>query len=182
MSESDDAAANVELTPRGGRSLARGGAYERTQSVDRARKRSEPSPVFYLEPLDWLRSEGSSPLPLKEKATNKLRESFSGAAAKNLDILTESEENLNSEIEKINNNILVAVEDPTRGLADQRNHSLPKYEKLWTGYKMFIVHIVIQLPPPDTDDRADPRGLRHAGPGLLQHPLLPLHHARAAAD
>ena len=68
MSESDDAAANVELTPRGGRSLARGGAYERTQSVDRARKRSEPSPVFYLEPLDWLRSEGSSPLPLKEKA------------------------------------------------------------------------------------------------------------------
>ena len=132
MSESDDAAANVELTPRGGRSLAKGGAYERTQSVDRARKRSEPSPVFYLEPLDWLRSEGSSPLPLKEKATNKLRENFSGAAAKNLDILTESEENLNSEIEKINNNILVAVADPTRGLEDQRNHSLPKYEKQWT--------------------------------------------------
>ena len=86
--------------------------------------KEEPSPVFYLDPLDWIRSEGSSPLPLKDKSPSKLLENFNTGPKHNLDILTESEENLNSEIEKINNNIIAATAQ--RSLADQRNSSLPK--------------------------------------------------------
>ena len=36
-------------------------AFEVTQSVDRAPR--DRSPVFFLEPDDWIRTEGSSPLP-----------------------------------------------------------------------------------------------------------------------
>ena len=86
--------------------------------------KEEPSPVFYLDPLDWIRAEGSSPLPLKDKSPSKLLENFNTGPKHNLDILTESEENLNSEIEKINNNINTATAQ--RSLADQRNSSLPK--------------------------------------------------------
>ena len=86
--------------------------------------KEEPSPVFYLDPLDWIRTEGSSPLPLKDKSPSKLLENFNTGPGHNLDILTESEENLNSEIEKINNNINTATAQ--RSLADQRNSSLPK--------------------------------------------------------
>ena len=86
--------------------------------------KEEPSPVFYLDPLDWIRTEGSSPLPLKDKSPSKLLENFNTGPKHNLDILTESEENLNSEIEKINNNINTSTAQ--RSLSDQRNSSLPK--------------------------------------------------------
>ena len=52
-------------------------------------------------------------------------ENFPGVVRNNLDILTESEENLNSEIEAINNNILLHNSEQ-RSLDQQRNSSLPK--------------------------------------------------------
>jgi len=127
LSESDDTPGLVEQPPRNSRGLTKADTrqrYERTQSMDRAVK-EEPSPVFYLDPLDWIRSEGSSPLPLKDKSPSKLLENFNTGPKHNLDILTESEENLNSEIEKINNNIMTATAQRT--LADQRNSSLPNF-------------------------------------------------------
>ena len=132
LSESDETPGNVEQPPRNSRSLAKADRrqqYERTQSMDRGGAgggggKEKPSAVFYLEPLDWIRTEGSSPLPLKEKSSSKLLENFNTGTKHNLDILTESEENLNSEIEKINNNILNATAQ--RSLSDQRNSSLPK--------------------------------------------------------
>ena len=94
------------------------GGFERTQSVDRVFRRSG-SPVFYLEPTDWMRTqgsspsprnsplllepresrEGSSPLPYKDKIPNpmKLLESLGCG----LDVLTESEENLSLEVEEL---------------------------------------------------------------------------------
>ena len=94
------------------------GGFERTQSVDRMFRRSG-SPVFYLEPTDWMRTqgsspsprnsplllepresrEGSSPLPYKDKIPNpmKLLESLGCG----LDVLTESEENLSLEVEEL---------------------------------------------------------------------------------
>ena len=117
MSESDDSH-NFEQTPRLSRSLSKGRQYEATQSMDRSN--NEKSPIFYLDPLDWIRTEGSSPLPIKEKSPSKLLESVTGGLKNNLEILTESEENLNSEIEKINENV------QERTLADLRNNSLPK--------------------------------------------------------
>jgi len=133
LSESDDTPGNVEQPPRNSRSLAKADRrqqYERTQSMDRGGAgggggKEKPSAVFYLEPLDWIRTEGSSPLPLKEKSSSKLLENFNTGTKHNLDILTESEENLNSEIEKINNNILNATAQ--RSLSDQRNSSLPNF-------------------------------------------------------
>ena len=130
LSESDEPPGDVEQTPRNSRARAktdRRQRYERTQSMDRGGGgggKEEPSPVFYLDPLDWIRAEGSSPLPLKDKSPSKLLENFNTGPKHNLDILTESEENLNSEIEKINNNINTATAQ--RSLADQRNSSLPK--------------------------------------------------------
>ena len=105
---------------RSSRSSLRGGrgGFERTQSVDRVFRRSG-SPVFYLEPTDWVRTqgptpsprnspllleprevrEGSSPLPYKDKMPNpmKLLESLGCG----LDVLTESEENLSMEVEEL---------------------------------------------------------------------------------
>merc|ERR1719500_123158 len=105
---------------RSSRSSLRGGrgGFERTQSVDRVFRRAG-SPVFYLEPTDWMRTqgstpsprnspllkeprevrEGSSPLPYKDKLPNpmKLLESLGCG----LDVLTESEENLSMEVEEL---------------------------------------------------------------------------------
>jgi len=108
-------------TERSSRSSLRGGrgGFERTQSVDRVFRRAG-SPVFYLEPTDWVRTqgstpsprnspllkeplrevrEGSSPLPYKDKLPNpmKLLESLGCG----LDVLTESEENLSLEVEEL---------------------------------------------------------------------------------
>ena len=107
-------------TERSSRSSLRGGrgGFERTQSVDRVFRRAG-SPVFYLEPTDWMRTqgstpsprnspllkeprevrEGSSPLPYKDKLPNpmKLLESLGCG----LDVLTESEENLSLEVEEL---------------------------------------------------------------------------------
>ena len=84
------------------------------QSMDRAN--TDRSPVFYLEPIDWIRTEGSSPLPYKEKMPTKV---LGGLAGNSLDILTESEENLNTEIEMIN------TKPCGRGLETLRNISEP---------------------------------------------------------
>jgi len=83
---------------RNGSSRRRESQYESTQSMDRCQR--DRSPVFYLNPGDWIRTEGSSPLPYKEKQPNPLK--LLDSLGKNLDILTESEENLNSELEQIN--------------------------------------------------------------------------------
>jgi len=121
LSESDDP--SIELEPRISRSKAKTHErnYESTQSVDR-NGNNEKRSVFYLDPLDWIRTEGSSPLPIKEKSPSKILESVTGGLKNNLEILTESEENLNSEIEKINSKPL-----PPRDLAELRNHSLPNF-------------------------------------------------------
>jgi len=125
LSESDESPSNFEQMPRrNSRSSVKGISnrqYEVTQSMDRCN--SERSPVFYLDPLDWIRTEGSSPLPIKEKSPSKLLESFQGGAKNNLDILTESEENLNSEIQKINDNKVTDTEVP--GIRE--NQSLPNF-------------------------------------------------------
>ena len=108
------------------RSLQKTGRqYEQTQSVERAKEAAGPEhgPVFYLDPLDWIRTEGTVPLPLKEKSPSKLLENFTQERT-NLDVFTESEENLNSEIEAINSNI--AIHNQQRPLGEQRNSSLPK--------------------------------------------------------
>ena len=76
FSETSSDQTNGRQPPRSSRQLARAGAarskingFEVTQSVDRAtRDRSPPvtrdrSPVFFLDPVDWIRTEGSSPLP-----------------------------------------------------------------------------------------------------------------------
>jgi len=84
-------------TERKGSSRKRESRYELTQSVDRFHR--DRSPVFYLNPEDWIRTEGSSPLPYNKKSKQvKMLDSY----GKNLDILSESEENLNSEIEAMN--------------------------------------------------------------------------------
>ena len=105
--------------------------------MDRAN--TDRCPVFYLEPIDWIRTglssyqcqcktfnyhltEGSSPLPYKEKMPAKV---LGGLAGNSLDILTESEENLNTEIEMINNN----TSTPGRGLETLRNISEPCFRQ-----------------------------------------------------
>ena len=89
---------NSRSFERNGSSRRRESQYESTQSMDRYKR--DRSPVFYLNPGDWIRTEGSSPLPYKEKQPNPLK--LLDSLGKNLDILTESEENLNSELELIN--------------------------------------------------------------------------------
>jgi len=60
LSESDESQDSPTVTNRNSRCVEklRNRRYESTQSMDRAR--SERSPVFYLDPLDWIRTEGSS--------------------------------------------------------------------------------------------------------------------------
>merc|ERR1719336_2980707 len=116
LSESDESQDSPTVTNRNSRCVEklRNRRYESTQSMDRAR--SERSPVFYLDPLDWIRTEGSSPLPVKEKLPAKV---LGGLGGKSLDILTESEENLNTEIEMINRS--------GRALECLRNSSEPTF-------------------------------------------------------
>jgi len=123
LSESDENHSVVDLEPRISRSKAKTHErnYESTQSVDR-NGNNEKRSVFYLDPIDWIRTEGSSPLPIKEKSPSKILESVTGGLKNNLEILTESEENLNSEIEKINSKPL-----QPRDLSELRNHSLPNF-------------------------------------------------------
>jgi len=123
LSESDENHSVVDLEPRMSRSKAKTHErnYESTQSVDR-NGNNEKRSVFYLDPIDWIRTEGSSPLPIKEKSPSKILESVTGGLKNNLEILTESEENLNSEIEKINSKPL-----QPRDLSELRNHSLPNF-------------------------------------------------------
>lgn len=125
LSESDESPTTA-TNRRDSRSLQRCGRHEQTQSVERLLEAPEAGPVFYLDPLDWIRTEGSIPLPLKEKSPSKLLDNFNQERAKtNLDVFTESEENLNSEIEAINSNI--ALHNEQRPLAEQRNSSLPNF-------------------------------------------------------
>jgi len=105
MSESEDLQRSPKMCVRNSRSYERNGSsrrresrYESTQSMDRYQR--DRSPVFYLNPTDWIRAEGSSPLPYKEKQQNPMK--LLDSLGKNLDILTESEENLNLELEQIN--------------------------------------------------------------------------------
>lgn len=94
---------------RQGSSRAKREKYEWTQSVDRGQT-MDRSPVYYLDPTDWIRNEGSSPippsrdipspLPFKDKQPNPMK--LLDSLGRNLDVLTESEENLNSELESIN--------------------------------------------------------------------------------
>merc|ERR1712243_321571 len=123
LSESDENHPVVDLEPRISRSKAKTHErnYESTQSVDR-NGNNEKRSLFYLDPIDWIRTEGSSPLPIKEKSPSKILESVTGGLKNNLEILTESEENLNSEIEKINSKPL-----QPRDLSEMRNHSLPNF-------------------------------------------------------
>merc|ERR1719323_1590223 len=133
LSESDDCSSELRCSRGHQRHGSNRHLYDQTQSVERAgggrvEKSSveQSPPVFYLDPLDWIRSEGSTPLPLKEKSPSKLLENFPGVVRNNLDILTESEDNLNSEIEAINNNILLHNSEQ-RSLDQQRNSSLPNF-------------------------------------------------------
>jgi len=101
ISESEDLPQSNRMSrssERNGSSRRRESRYESTQSMDRYQR--DRSPVFYLNPGDWIRTEGSSPLPYKEKQPNPLK--LLDSLGKNLDILTESEENLNTELEQIN--------------------------------------------------------------------------------
>jgi len=108
LSESEDLQHTPQMSVRNSRSHERNGSsrrresrYESTQSMDRHLR--DRSPVFYLNPTDWIRAEGSSPtspLPYKEKQQNPMK--LLDSLGKNLDILTESEENLNLELEQIN--------------------------------------------------------------------------------
>ena len=93
---------NSRSYERNGSSRRRESRYESTQSMDRYQR--DRSPVFYLNPTDWIRTEGSSPLPYKEKQQNPMK--LLDSLGINLDILTESEENLNSELEQINSHSL----------------------------------------------------------------------------
>jgi len=104
---------------RQGSSRAKREKYEWTQSVDRGQT-LDRSPVYYLDPRDWIRSEGSSPLPptrdipsplpYKDKQPNPMK--LLDSLGRNLDVLTESEENLSSELESINN--MASVPSPYR--------------------------------------------------------------------
>jgi len=62
---------------------------KRKLSVETMAKESKEervrSPVFFLEPLDWVRSEGSSPLPYKQPKLSDIHE-------RSLEALTESDE------------------------------------------------------------------------------------------
>eukprot|EP00092_Neocalanus_flemingeri_P084178 GFUD01105707.1.p1 GENE.GFUD01105707.1~~GFUD01105707.1.p1 ORF type:complete len:399 (+),score=101.17 GFUD01105707.1:161-1357(+) len=105
VSESEDLQRTPQMSLRNSRSHERNGSsrrresrYESTQSMDRYQR--DRSPVFYLHPTDWIRTEGFSPLPYKEKQTNPMK--LLDTLGINLDILTESEENLNSELEMKN--------------------------------------------------------------------------------
>ncbi len=72
--------------------------YESTQSVDRFEK--ERSPVFFLDPEDWFRSEGS--VPTVDLSVSKLLESSPLAAAATTTIVrSESDEKLDAELERI---------------------------------------------------------------------------------
>jgi len=116
VSESEDlqmSVRNSRSSERNGSSRRRESQYESTQSMDRFKR--DRSPVFYLNPGDWIRTEGSSPLPYKEKQQNPLK--LLDSLGKNLDILTESEENLNSELELINSHPM--------NLKNSRNKSDP---------------------------------------------------------
>ena len=77
---------------RSSKRLGGGRGFEVTQSVDRSTR--ERSPVFFLEPDDWIRTQGSSPFPC---SSSKLLDSLSS----NLDVFSESEENLNAELTNI---------------------------------------------------------------------------------
>lgn len=101
VSESEDiqsSSRSSRSTERHGSSRRRESRYESTQSMDRYHR--DRSPVFYLNPQDWVRTGGTSPLPYKEKAPNPMK--LLDSLGKNLDILSESEENINSELELIN--------------------------------------------------------------------------------
>eukprot|EP00092_Neocalanus_flemingeri_P070341 GFUD01086321.1.p2 GENE.GFUD01086321.1~~GFUD01086321.1.p2 ORF type:complete len:202 (+),score=54.88 GFUD01086321.1:394-999(+) len=74
VSESEDLQRTPQMSLRNSRSHERNGSsrrresrYESTQSMDRYQR--DRSPVFYLHPTDWIRTEGSSLCPLKK---NKL--------------------------------------------------------------------------------------------------------------
>ena len=118
---------------RSSRSCLRGGGrggFERTQSVDRVFRRAG-SPVFYLEPTDWMRTQGSTPSPrnsplLKEPSSEVMREGSSPLPYKDklpnpmklleslgcgLDVLTESEENLSLEVEELTSASQLASRD-----------------------------------------------------------------------
>ena len=110
FSETSSDQTNGRQPPRSSRQLARAGAarskingFEVTQSVDRAtRDRSPPvtrdrSPVFFLDPVDWIRTEGSSPLPptaatgLAAGAANQ-SSSLKSSTPSSLSVLSESSE------------------------------------------------------------------------------------------
>jgi len=130
LSESEDLQIFPEIHHRNSRSHERSGPrresrYESTQSMDRYQR--DRSPVFYLNPVDWIRTEGSSPLPYKEKQQNPLK--LLDSLGKNLDILTESEENLNTEIELINSEANDRGQcDNIRNKADPGKYQTPTLE------------------------------------------------------
>ena len=66
---------------RSSRSSLRGGrgGFERTQSVDRVFRRAG-SPVFYLEPTDWMRTQGSTPSPRNSPLLKEPREVREGSS------------------------------------------------------------------------------------------------------
>eukprot|EP00092_Neocalanus_flemingeri_P000094 GFUD01000096.1.p1 GENE.GFUD01000096.1~~GFUD01000096.1.p1 ORF type:complete len:288 (+),score=54.51 GFUD01000096.1:859-1722(+) len=107
---------------RNGSSRRRESRYESTQSMDRYQR--DISPVFYLHPTDWIRTEGSSPLPYKEKQPNPMK--LLDTLGINLDILTESEENLNSELELINSQSMKMKN--TRNKSDPVRYQTPTLE------------------------------------------------------
>jgi hypothetical protein len=76
--------------------------FESTQSVDRCEK-ERSSPVFFLDPEDWFRSEGS--VPTVNLTASKLLESSPPAVAATAVaaavVRSESDENLDAELERI---------------------------------------------------------------------------------
>ena len=95
MSESEGGTEPGRLSRRTRRSVGSGRTqkgFEETQSMDRSAR--ERSPVFFLEPDDWIRTEGSSPFPWTG-SSRKLLDSLSSS----LNVLSESEENLNPDPE-----------------------------------------------------------------------------------
>ena len=92
-------------------------------------------------------TEGSSPLPLKEKVPAKV---LGGLGGKSLDILTESEENLNTEIEMINSS--------SRALESLRNISEPSFR--------YVTPSIELTPDPE-------EGYSSQGPGSRSRSLTP---------
>ena len=118
--------------------------YEATQSVERTRERS---PVFFLEPDDWIRTEGSSPLPFQQTSSKLLHPS--------LNVLSESAESLSASDNHLSaSDNHLSPED--KELASQDKEPANQKTKSLTNHDTHIKPIVRKLSAPEKTGPAVP--------------------------